>query len=1027
MSDSLLIEAGAVGDLPPADALATMADYFAAHGSTERPGSARPFLLAGDAVWLVAEGYVDVFAVLLAADGTAIGRRAHLVRIPAGRPLLADATPAGAAGGHGLLAVAAAGTRLERLGQPEVRALAATVDGAAPVAALVEAWVEALYAAMCDALPRGTVPAHCAELVGGSDAVRLTPGTSARPRAGVAWVRHVHGHSHLLGHDDLLVNGAGLTPVSRRAWLEVREPGALALADLAAADPAAVWDGLARLHGLVRAYAATLDRQSADVSRERLRRRVAADRDVLRGACACLASTLDVTGGVGYIATDAAEPRPAGWEDALLAAARRVGEAAGTPIRSYARGEGITAPRDPLAALARASRLRVRQVALRDGWWRQDAGPLLATLMAPDASPAAPGDAVLRALALLGRGPLPRPVALVPARRGGYQLHDPTTGRATRVCETVAAALQPFAHAFYRPFPARALGVLDIARFGLRGCGRDLAVVAAMGLAGALLGMLPSYATGVLFNSVIPGAQRPQLLQLTLVLVVCALAAALFNITRAVALLRVEGRMSGAVQAAVWDRLLSLPMPFFRPYTAGNLAVRAMGIDAIRQVVSGATVSAVLGGVFSLVNFALMFSYSPAMAWRASLLILVAVAITAVGSWLQLRHQRGVSAIQARVSGVVLQLLMAVAKLRVAGAEPRAFAQWASRFSEQRRLQFRAERVGNVVAAVQAAFPTIASVVLFATALPLLQGGAGEEPLRTGDFLAFLAAYGSCQGALLAACGALLSTLSTVPLYEQARPILASTPEVDEAKTDPGALTGDIAIQRAHFRYTPEGPLVLRDVNLQVRPGEFVAFVGPSGSGKSTILRLLLAFERLESGAIYYDGQDLAGLDAQAVRRQLGVVLQNGQLMSGDIFTNICGSAQMSLDEAWEAARLAGFEDDVRAMPMGMHTVISEGAGTLSGGQRQRLMIARAIVQRPRLLFFDEATSALDNRTQAIVSASLDQLQATRIVVAHRLSTIVHADRIVVIQRGQVVQEGCYEDLMARPGLFAELARRQIA
>jgi ATP-binding cassette subfamily C protein len=315
-------------------------------------------------------------------------------------------------------------------------------------------------------------------------------------------------------------------------------------------------------------------------------------------------------------------------------------------------------------------------------------------------------------------------------------------------------------------------------------------------------------------------------------------------------------------------------------------------------------------------------------------------------------------------------------------------------------------------------------MLLFWTALPLVHGA--NPSIRTGDFLAFLAAYGACQGALLATCVALLNTLSVIPLYEQAKPILVTRPEVDVVKTDPGTLTGDIEVQGVTFRYSSDGPPVLRCLSLHVRPGEFVAFVGPSGSGKSTILRLLLGFESAESGAIYYDGQELAGLDVSAVRRQIGVVLQNGRLLSGDIFSNIVGSAPLALDDAWAAARMAGFADDIQAMPMGMHTVVSEGGGTLSGGQRQRLMIARALVHRPRLLFFDEATSALDNRTQGIVSASLEQLQATRIVVAHRLSTIVSADRICVVERGQIVQNGRYEELIDQPGLFATLARRQI-
>jgi ATP-binding cassette subfamily C protein len=264
-------------------------------------------------------------------------------------------------------------------------------------------------------------------------------------------------------------------------------------------------------------------------------------------------------------------------------------------------------------------------------------------------------------------------------------------------------------------------------------------------------------------------------------------------------------------------------------------------------------------------------------------------------------------------------------------------------------------------------------------------------------------------------------------MFERARPILETLPETSDAKGEPGGLTGNIEISHAFFRYRPDTPLVLRDLSLSVRPGEFVALVGASGCGKSTLFRLLLGFDRLDSGAIHFDGQDLAGMNPQAVRRQIGVVLQNGQLQTGDIFENIAGTRPLTIDDAWAAASLAGLEDDIRAMPMGMHTVISEGGGGLSGGQRQRLMIARAIASRPRILLFDEATSALDNLTQAIVSRSLEQLEATRIVIAHRLSTIVKADRIFVLEAGRVVQSGSYAELIAQEGLFAKLAQRQLA
>lgn len=540
----------------------------------------------------------------------------------------------------------------------------------------------------------------------------------------------------------------------------------------------------------------------------------------------------------------------------------------------------------------------------------------------------------------------------------------------------------------------------------------------------ALLGMIPSVATGIVFDSFIPGAQRSQLLQMMVILAVCAFSVALLQVVRSVALLRVEGKMGNAVQCAVWDRLLALPTSFFRPYTAGELAVRAMGIDGIRQLISGSTVTAIVAGITSLGNFVLLFRYSARLALWASLLIAVALAITSLGGYVQLSHQRGVAALQSKTSGIVLQLLTSISKLRVAGAEAHAFASWAERFAEQRRLQFRVRSVGNWVAAFNAGFPIAACMLVFRAALAPL---TVAHSMRTGDFLAFMAAFGVCLASVVTTSNAFLSMLLAVPLYEQAKPILVTPPEVDGAKEDPGELTGELDIEQVSFRYGTDGPLVLRDLTVHAKPGEFIAFVGPSGSGKSTVMRLLLGFETPEAGSIYYDGRELGGLDLRALRRQVGVVLQSGRLMTGDIYTNIVGSAPVPMQAAWEAARMAGLADDIRQMPMGMQTVISEGGGTLSGGQRQRLMIARAIVHRPRILLFDEATSALDNRTQAIVSASLEALHATRIVIAHRLSTIMHADRIHVLCRGEMVQCGSFDELVRERGLFSDLAARQVA
>jgi ATP-binding cassette subfamily C protein len=737
--------------------------------------------------------------------------------------------------------------------------------------------------------------------------------------------------------------------------------------------------------------------------RGRLRRRAELRRATLASACARLARAIDV-GNTTAATSLLRDPRIADdglEEDPLLAACRQVGEELNIAIRrppspgSFSRNSGA------IDAIARASRVHTRRVMLRDGWWREDSGPLVGF-----------------------RADGGSPVVLHYTRARGYICRDPDGGSETMVDHALADTLAPFAITFYRSFPEVALSIRDVLLFGVRGHGAELRSVVAMTVLAALLGMIPSVATGIVFDSLIPGARRPQLLQLTLILVVCALSVAMFQVVRSVALLRIEGKMGNDVQCAVWDRLLALPMSFFRPYTAGELAVRALGIDGIRQLVSGSTITAVVAGMTSIGNYILLFRYSARLALWATLLLATALAVTAIGGYLQLSRQRGVAALQSKTSGLVLQLLTSVAKLRVAGAEAHAFASWARRFAEQRRLQFMVRSAGNWVAAFNAAFPTAAYMLVFWAALTPL---TVAHTMRTGDFLAFMAAFGICLTSVVTTSNALLSMLLAVPLYEQAKPILVAAPEVDGAKEDPGELSGAIDIEHVAFRYEADGPLVLRDITVHARPGEFIAFVGPSGSGKSTILRLLLGFEAPEAGSIYYDGRELGGLDLRALRRQIGVVLQSGRLMTGDIYTNIVGSASVSLEAAWEAARMAGFADDIREMPMGMHTVISEGGGTLSGGQRQRLMIARAIVHRPRILLFDEATSALDNRTQAIVSASLERLQATRLVIAHRLSTIMHAHRIYVMQRGELAQCGSYADLMRQRGLFAELAARQIA
>lgn len=691
-----------------------------------------------------------------------------------------------------------------------------------------------------------------------------------------------------------------------------------------------------------------------------------------------------------------------GASDSLIAACSLVAGALKLKIKQPPASERESRLRNPLENIAKASKIRMRKVILKDDWWKRNNGPLLA-FIDPDMSP----------------------VALLQPAPASYVLHDPAANTKKTVDAETAAALSPFAFQFYRPFPEGPVTLATLLRFGSLNNFHDYSTVLVMGLIGGLLGLILPLCTSVVFDSVIPMAQRSQLLHIGMALLVGALASAMFDMTRAIAILRIEGDMEGCLQSAVMDRLLSMPASFFRQFTVGDLSTRAMGIETIRQLVTGTVTSSLLSGVFSVFSVFLLFFYSRSLALWAVGLVLLAVVINLSLMAINLRYQRELVNIRGKISGFVFQFINGIAKLRVSGSETRGFARWAVEFQDQKRYDFKSGVMAALIGTSNSLYPVVFSMSIFALFYFNQLSGNGPA-ISMGEFLSFTAAFGQFLAAGIMLSASLVSVLSVVPLYERALPILRSVPEGDETKTDPGELSGNIEIRNVTFRYSKDGPTVLNNVSLQVNPGEFIAIVGPSGSGKSTLLRLLMGFEKPETGSIYYENQDIQTLDLQAIRRQTGVVLQNAQIMAGDILHNIIGSNNLTVDDAWEAARMAGFDKDIEEMPMGMFTFIPPGGSTISGGQRQRLIIARAMVTKPRLFFFDEATSALDNITQAIVSKSLEQFKATRLVIAHRLSTVINADRIIVIDRGSVVESGTYEELMKKEGLFCELAKRQL-
>ncbi|MEU3724516.1 NHLP bacteriocin export ABC transporter permease/ATPase subunit [Streptomyces sp. NPDC031705] len=693
-------------------------------------------------------------------------------------------------------------------------------------------------------------------------------------------------------------------------------------------------------------------------------------------------------------------PRRAGSDDATFAVCRRVAAAAGVTLSEEgAAGAGAgSGATDPVERLALASRVRTRTVRLGGRWWREDSGPLVGRRQA-DGSP----------VALLWR-------------RGGYEAVDPARGTRERVGKDNGPAFEPRAVMFYRPLPAGKPSLLRLLRFSLRGTGGELRGLLVGGLAAVGLGAFVPVATGKVLGEYVPRAEDSLIVQTALALIATSLVSAAFMLLQNVSVLRMEGRVEAALQPAVWDRLLRLPVSFFAGRSTGELAGAALGISAIRSALSGIGSLSVQAGAVAAMNLVLLLAYSVPLALVAiAMLIAIAAVFLGLGLW-QLRYQRQLLTLGHRLNNQAFQTLRGLPKLRVAMAESFAYAAWAKEFARTRELQQRIGRIKNAITVLNAVCLPLCTLVMF-----MLLAGPARGSMSAGEFLTFSTAVTMMLSSVTQLTGALLSAAAVQPMYEQVKPLLAEPLEVRAGSTRPGELSGAVEARNLSYRYSPDGPPALDGVSLRIEPGEFVAIVGASGCGKSTLLRLLIGFDQPASGSVLYDGQDLAALDQAAVRRQCGVVLQNAQPFSGSILECISGAETYTLEEAWEAAEMAGLEADIRAMPMGMHTVLSDGGGTVSGGQRQRLMIAQALIRKPRIVFLDEATSALDNEAQRVVTDSTRALRCTRVVIAHRLSTVMDADRVIVMSSGRITQQGRPSALLADPsGPFHELVRRQI-
>ena len=658
--------------------------------------------------------------------------------------------------------------------------------------------------------------------------------------------------------------------------------------------------------------------------------------------------------------------------------------------------ESIQAPGEQLDYCLRRYGMMRREVELKEGWYKNAYGPMLAVRDKDNMT-----------------------VALLPGKIRGYYYNDPASGRQVRIDSKTAENFRKDATFFYKPLPQKKLGIPDLLLY-MNSCfsaGDTILRIVAM-LAVTLIGLMMPRLTKALTGPVMASGSVKALIGIAVCMACVQVSTQLITSVSGMLAKRIEIKTSLGVQSSVMMRIMSLPPEFFRRYSPGELKSRAMSVNQLCALMLGMVMTTSLSSVMSLVYILQIMHFARILVIPSLVIILITVAFSTLSTIVQVKLFRKSMDISAKESGMSYSMISGVQKIKLAGAEKRMFARWLDLYSEEAALAYDPPLFIKINGVISTAISLLSTIVMYFLAV--------ESGTSQSSYFAFMSAYGMVMGAFTAMSDIALSAAQIKPMLEMAEPFLTTVPETSGDREIVTDISGNVELDHVSFRYTDDTPYILNDMSIRIKPGEYVAIVGKTGCGKSTLMRLLLGFEKPDKGAVLYDGKDLESLDLPSLRRKVGTVMQNGGLFQGDIYSNIVITApELTLDDAWKAAEIAGIADDIRDMPMGMFTVISEGSGGISGGQKQRIMIARAVAPGPKLLMFDEATSALDNKTQKQVSEALDAMGCTRIVKAHRLSTIKHCDRILVLDGGHIVEDGTYDELIEKKGFFAELVERQ--
>ena len=650
---------------------------------------------------------------------------------------------------------------------------------------------------------------------------------------------------------------------------------------------------------------------------------------------------------------------------------------------------------DQIEYSCRQSGIMYRSVKLEKGWYRDAAG------------------------AMLGRLKSGEVVALLLDKLGRYGFFNPNTQKRVKLNRKTQELFEEDAYCFYKPFPLKKIGIRDLIKYIFSTIDVSVIVyIVAITLFATLVGMITPKITKILFSDVLESKSLQLLLSVACFYVCTSLSLLLIRGIKSLLMNRVSIQMDVSVQAATMARVLSLPPNFFKNYSSGEITSRAQSVNSLCTTLVQTFLSTGLTSLFSLLYITQVFVYAKELVVPALCVTIATLVFSVVSSLVQMKISEKQMELSGKMSGLTYQIITGVQKIKLSGSEKRVFARWLNHYSEEAKLTYNPPKFLLFNGVISTAISLVGTIVMYFFAV--------QSNVSVADYTAFNSAYGMLSGALMSVAGIALTAARIKPVFEMAKPIMNAEPEISEGKQTVTKISGGIELSHVSFRYDVNSPIVVDDLSLKIRPGQYVAVVGKTGCGKSTLLRLLLGFEKPQKGAIYYDGRDIETVDLRSLRKKIGVVTQNGKLFQGDIYSNIVISAPyLSVDDAWKAAEVADIAEDIRKMPMGMHTIISEGAGGISGGQKQRLMIARAVAPNPKILMFDEATSALDNITQKKVSEALDGLKCTRIVIAHRLSTIKQCDRIIVLDGGKIAEDGTYDELLAKKGYFYELVERQ--